>query len=269
MAKMRSIWPCGSVSVGAGPAGRDEQRLRARVVEQAFLRKYAELEIDRPGVVALQALEGREGAEADARIDLDMRADAHGSLQDRLDQGLLGTRIDVVLGEVPLQAGNLGDRLAERALGRAAIENAGLVEMQVAVDEARQDQSPRRRFLPSGAAEIRADRRDDAVDDTDVAGAVPAFGKRRVAQHQIEHGRAPVGPACGASGPRASPSRSARAMPWAEGTGLALPAAGKGGWLHRGQDRPLPQLSSPVPLLRHSERFSGEDIGNSSPSAVG
>src|SRR3954470_23722811 len=41
--------------VRAGIARRDEQFLGAWIVEQPFLRKHADLQIDRPGVVALKA----------------------------------------------------------------------------------------------------------------------------------------------------------------------------------------------------------------------
>ena len=44
--------------VGARLASRDQQFLGAGVVEQSLLRKHADLEIDRPGVVALEAADG-------------------------------------------------------------------------------------------------------------------------------------------------------------------------------------------------------------------
>src|SRR3954465_13075015 len=40
--------------IGASIARRDEQFVRARIVEQSFLRKHADLQIDCPSVVALE-----------------------------------------------------------------------------------------------------------------------------------------------------------------------------------------------------------------------
>src|SRR4051812_47955693 len=107
---------------GAGLAGGNEQLLGARIVEQSLLRKYANLDVDRPGVIALEAADGVKAAQRDARVDLDMRAHARRSLQDRLFERPPRTRIDVILGESAFGGSDLADRLFERPpLGAATV----------------------------------------------------------------------------------------------------------------------------------------------------
>src|SRR6516164_10614098 len=114
--------------IGALLARLDQQFLGAWIVQQAFLRKNADLDVDRPGVVLLEPGNGMKSLEAYSRIDLDMGAHAQGALQDRLLQGARGAPIDLVLAERSFGSRNLGDRLRKRALpGLAAVEDAGLV----------------------------------------------------------------------------------------------------------------------------------------------
>jgi len=58
--------------VGTAGARRDQQLFGAGIVEKPFLGKDADLQIDRPGVIRLEAADGVESLEADARVDLDM-----------------------------------------------------------------------------------------------------------------------------------------------------------------------------------------------------
>ena len=155
--------------VGAGLAGRDQQLLGAGIVEQALLRKHADLQVDRPGVVPLQALNGCEAFQSDARIDLDMRAHARGALHDRLLQRAPAARVDIVLREGALGGGDLRDRLLQRALlAMAAIENAGLVEMDVGLDEARLSPAGRRHSRRRIGRNRRRDLDDSAAGDADI-----------------------------------------------------------------------------------------------------
>ena len=64
----------------------DQEFFGARIVEQSFLRKHADFEIDRPSIVVLQSVDRAKAPKSDARVDLDMRAHAHGPLQDRFFQ---------------------------------------------------------------------------------------------------------------------------------------------------------------------------------------
>ena len=118
-------------------ARRDEKLLGARIVEQPFLRKNADFDVDRPGVVLLEPSDGAESFESYARVDLDMRAHAHGALQDRPFQRAAGPLINVIFAEAALGGGHLGNRFRKRSLLRlAAIEDAGLVEVNMRFDEA-------------------------------------------------------------------------------------------------------------------------------------
>ena len=150
IAKMRAICPCGSLSVYGQPPIRSAPALQA-----AMSNSSAPGSFNRPScgktqmsrsiaqaIVRLQAADGVEAREPDARIDLHMGAHARGALHDRLLERAPRARIDVVLGEGALGGGDLRDRLLQGALlGPAAIENAGLVEMNVGLDEARDDQA--------------------------------------------------------------------------------------------------------------------------------
>ena len=121
--------------------GGDQQLLGAGIVGQAFLRKHAERQIDRPGVIALQRLDRLEAAQADARIDLDMGAHPRGAGHDRALQHPGAALIDILDGEIALHGGDRLDGLADAAMVvAAAAEQAGLVEVDVGVDEARQHQ---------------------------------------------------------------------------------------------------------------------------------
>ena len=90
--KMRSIWPGGSAvdirraTDGAAAALErlDHQFVGAGIVEQTFLREHADLQVDRPGIFLDQRQHAFEPAQADAGIDLEMRAHMGGALQDRL-----------------------------------------------------------------------------------------------------------------------------------------------------------------------------------------
>src|SRR4029077_11877356 len=124
--------------IGAGFACRDEQFVRTGVVQQHFLRKHTDLQIDRPGILALEAANCVEAAQADAWIDFDMRAHARRPVDDRFLQRAACPRVDIILGEGALCGGDLRDRLLQRSLVRmTAVQNAGLVEMNVRFDEAR------------------------------------------------------------------------------------------------------------------------------------
>ena len=83
--------------VGALLARSRQQLLGAGIVGEAFLREDADLQIERPGVVALQAAQHVETLEPDARIDLDVGAHELRAGEDRLLQGAAGAGVDVVL----------------------------------------------------------------------------------------------------------------------------------------------------------------------------
>src|SRR5262249_60724677 len=85
--------------VGALFTGLHQQFLGARIVGEALLRKGANLQIDRPLVIALEPAYGVEALEPDARIDFDMGAHAGRALDDGFLQGALRAGVNVRLGE--------------------------------------------------------------------------------------------------------------------------------------------------------------------------
>src|SRR3954468_10985919 len=74
----------GAAADDVGPllAGRDQQLLGAGIVGQAFLREYADLKVERPGVIALEGAYGVKAVEPHARVGLDMGAHARRALDD-------------------------------------------------------------------------------------------------------------------------------------------------------------------------------------------
>ena len=98
-----------------------------------------------------------------------MRAHARGPLQDRLFQRAAGAVIDVVLAERALGRRHLGDRLRERSLTRfAAVENAGLVEVNVGLDKAGNDEPAGEIFLSRVGVDARGNLDDTPAANTDV-----------------------------------------------------------------------------------------------------
>ena len=82
--------------LGAALEPLDQQLVGARIAGQAFLRKHADLDVDRPLVVGDQRLHAFEAAHADAGIDLDLRAHAGGAVLDALLERALGARAHVL-----------------------------------------------------------------------------------------------------------------------------------------------------------------------------
>ena len=173
--------------VGALFARRDEKLLAARIVEQSFLRKNADFDVDRPGVFLLQPPDGAEPFEPYARVDLDMRAHAHGALQDRPFQRAAGPLINVVFAEGALGRGHLGNRFRKRSLLRlAAVEDAGLVEVNMRFDKAGDDQFAADVFRRRIRGDVAADIDDTPAADRDIDGRRLSAADACVAQDQVE-----------------------------------------------------------------------------------
>src|SRR5262245_23710541 len=90
--------------VGALLASRDQKLVGAGIVGQALLRKDADLQVDGPGIIALERAHGVKAVEADAGIDLHMGAHSRRAMYDRLLQRPLRARMDVGLRERALSA---------------------------------------------------------------------------------------------------------------------------------------------------------------------
>jgi hypothetical protein len=137
------------VEIGHGTDGADaaaqtfdQKLLRAGIVGQPFLGKDAELDIQSPRIVARQLLDGLEPDHADAGIKLHMRAHARRPVRNAALQGLLAARINVLDREISLGARGLPDRLGDGTLlDPAAVQDAGLVEMDVRLDHPGHDKA--------------------------------------------------------------------------------------------------------------------------------
>ena len=99
------------------------------------------MEVERPGVILLQRLDGLKAAQADARVDLDMGPHVRGAVDNRALDHAGAAGIDVFDGEIALHGGYRADGIADAAMVvAAAAEQAGLVEMDMGVDETGQHQ---------------------------------------------------------------------------------------------------------------------------------
>ena len=98
---------------------RDHQLVGAGIVEQALLREDADLDVDRPLVFVDQRQHAFEPAQADAGIDLELRAHVRRAVQDRLLERAHGAGVDILRRERLLRLGHLADRLLEVASGDA------------------------------------------------------------------------------------------------------------------------------------------------------
>ena len=154
---------------GALPEGLAHQLFGPRIVGEPFLRKHADLEVHRPAVRVGEPLDRVEPGEADAGVDLDVRAHMRRAVDDRLLEDRTAAREHVVVAELPLDLRHFGNRLLERAtLGLAAVEDARLVEMEVRLDETGHDEVSTKVDLGGRRGEPRRQRRHLAVGDADV-----------------------------------------------------------------------------------------------------
>ena len=172
----------GTQHAGAAAQALEQQRLGAGVVQQALLREDADLDVDRPGVVARERRDAVEAAHADDRIDLDMGAHAHGAVADAALERAPATRIDVGLGEAVLGPRGFAHGLGDRALGGlAAVEDAGLVEMDVGLDEPGTTSRPSASSVGASQASGPLDRDDAAAGDAEsAASSRPCSRARRM-----------------------------------------------------------------------------------------
>ena len=143
-------------------------------------------EIDRPGVIALQRLDGLETAQTDARIDLDMGAHPRGAGDNRALQHAGAARIDVLDGKIALHGGDRLDGLTDAAMVMAAAaEQAGLVEVDVGVDEAGKHQPAIAEDFAGFRFQPRRDRGDPAGGDADID-RLGRFRRHRAAEDQVK-----------------------------------------------------------------------------------
>src|SRR5215831_3558152 len=182
------IWATAD-DVGPLLAGLHQQFLGAGIVGEAFLWKGANLQIDRPLVIALEPAYGVEALEPDARIDFDMGAHAGRALDDGFLQGALRAGVNVRLGEGTLGRCYRRDRLLERALlAAASVENVGFVEVDVAFDEARDHQAAIEALFRRVSGDAVGDLDNAAARDGDVDGRL-LVGPPALTQEEIEgHG---------------------------------------------------------------------------------
>ena len=172
--------------IGAVPQRLGQEFLGAGIIGQPFLRKHADRQVDRPGVIALELFDGREAAQAGARVDLHMRAHVGGPFQDRLLEHARPALVDVLDREAALQLRDGLDGRSEIAVVmRAAAEQAGLVEMNVSVDEAREDQPSAGGNLRRVGLQAGLDRYDLPIPDADVSRRFPARNPG-LAQNPVE-----------------------------------------------------------------------------------
>ena len=115
----------------------DQQRIRSRIVSQTLLREHAHLNVDRPGVVAPQRIDRLEAAHLHAAIELQMRAHPCRAVTDAFLQRAAGTRVHILDRERVLHRSHTLHRIGlPPVLRRAAVDDAGLVQMDMRLDQA-------------------------------------------------------------------------------------------------------------------------------------
>ena len=164
----------------------DHKLVGAGIVEQTFLREHADLKVDSPGIFLDERHHAFKAAQADAGIDLDMRAHVGGALEDRFFERAPRAGMDIFRRETALRLGGLGDRFVEIAFdGFDAVEDAGFVEMDMGFDEARRHQTTAEIDDFALGREPRLDRGDPAAGDADVGQFVLGAYRTRVPQNEI------------------------------------------------------------------------------------
>src|SRR5262249_53710856 len=117
---------------GAAFEALDQQLVGAGIADQAFLRKYANFDIDRPIIVGDQRLDAFEAAHADAGIDLDLGAHAGRAMLDAVLERARGARAHILDRHALLERRDAFHRAQLfTLLRRAAVDDARFVEMDV------------------------------------------------------------------------------------------------------------------------------------------
>ena len=168
--------------VGARLAGSDQQLFGARVVEETLLRENADLQVDRPRITARQFAHGmkalrptRGSTSTWVRMCIVPAAMAHSKVRPRALE-------DVLLAKGALDARSFRNRFLEAAFDdAAAVDDAGLVEMNMGFDQAGHDEPAGGGLNQAGVGngELRRDRRDAAVRDADVDHCLRVAGDAR------------------------------------------------------------------------------------------
>src|SRR5262249_19582460 len=165
----------------------DHQLVGAGIIGQALLREYAHLEVDRPFVFIDQRGDSLEPAHADAGIDLDLGAHARCAVLDAFFQRPRCARVDVLDRPRLLHRRDAFYRIdLARLLGRATLDDARFVEMDVRFDQpGARDPAGGVVFLSFGC-EFGGDRGDASVFDADIDGPVFRPGAQaRVADDEV------------------------------------------------------------------------------------
>jgi hypothetical protein len=192
--KTRRICP-GWVAVVAGRGADDaravaqagkQQLVRAGIVGEPFLREDAELDVDRPAVLVDERLDPRPAAQADAGIHLDMCAHARHALRDRHVERAAGAGRDVLDGELALHRRSALHRIGHAlGFGRGTVENVRLVEVNVRLDETRDDEPAAGVDHLDRSVELGRDHGDLSVGNADVDHARFIGREPRIAEDEL------------------------------------------------------------------------------------
>src|SRR5215467_4869870 len=136
---------CRTDRVAAALERLDHQFVGAWIIDEALLRKHTYLKIDGPGIIPYERLYAVEAAQSDTGIDLEVRAHVSGPVQDGFFERACRARPDVLWCEGGFCFCSFADRPFEIAARRAAsIEDAGFIEMNMALNKARRREPPGR-----------------------------------------------------------------------------------------------------------------------------
>ncbi len=115
----------------------DQQLFGAGIVGESLLREDAQFHIQCPGIVARELLDRFETDHCYARIEFDMGAHAHRATHDAAFQGPLAACVNVLDREIAFGCRGFPNGFGDGSfLDPATVEDAGLVEMDMRLDQA-------------------------------------------------------------------------------------------------------------------------------------
>ena len=177
---------------GAALQRRDHVPVGLRCVGPAFLREDAQLQVDAPRVVGRELLQGFEPAQPDVGVDLDVGTHVGDAVEDAPLQGFGGPRIDVLHREPRLDCGHALHVVAGPARGRRApVDDAGLVEVDVRLDQTGRDEASIKVEAVGAGRDLRRDGDDPPAGNPDVhrrrihlGSRDPGTSKKKIQSHE-------------------------------------------------------------------------------------
>ena len=174
---------------GAALQGFYHEFVSAGIVQQTLLGKDTDLDIHGPLVRLNEGQDALQATQPDTRVDFEVGAHEGGAVQDAFFQGARGAGADVGGGELLLDCCHLFNGFVEVPfLGFAAIEQTGLIQVDMRLHKAGTDEPTLHIDLLALSLQGRFNGRDPAALDADIEqGLTRTRGQPGVPEYEI-HG---------------------------------------------------------------------------------